>query len=142
VIATLTRKHLRRGHGVTLYSNDGDLLQLLQPGVLVVQPLPRGEFREWTVDSFTAAYGFAPPLLAHYKALRGDKSDGLPQVPKLGEAWGKRLIVAYGDIDRLYEGLKTLPPESLSTLQKAILDCEFQVRQNLVLSTLQEVPGL
>jgi DNA polymerase-1 len=142
VIATLARRYRVARWGVAIYSNDGDLLQLLGEGVMVIQPLAKGQVREWTRESFAAEYGFVPALLPHYKALRGDKSDGLPQVPGLGEAWGKRLIAAHGDIDRLYEALHAAPPDSLSALQRAILDCEDQVRLNLVIATLQEVPGL
>jgi DNA polymerase-1 len=142
VIATLTRRYWQRGYGVAIYSSDGDLLQLLAEGVMVIQPLAKGQVREWTRESFAAEYGFAPALVPHYKALTGDKSDSLPGVPRLGMGWGKRLIAAYGDLDRLYEGLRAAPPESLSVLQRSILDCEDQVRLNLVIATLQEVPGL
>lgn len=141
LIATMVRRVRRHGHGVAIYSNDRDLLQLLGAGVIVIQPLGKGEIREWTRESFEAEYGFPPDQYPHYKALTGDASDCLPGVPKLGVVWGKRLIAAHGGIDALYESLARQPPETLSVLQKNILACEDQVRLNLILSTLQEVPG-
>ena len=46
--------------------------------------------------------GVRPDQYVHYAALRGDSSDNLPGVPKVGEKTAAKLINTYGDLDGIF----------------------------------------
>jgi DNA polymerase-1 len=51
-------------------------------------------------------FGFKPPQLVDYKALRGDPSDNIPGVKGVGEKTGSELIAEFGSIEKLYASLE------------------------------------
>lgn len=145
VIATLVRLLDERGDAVGIYSSDGDLLQLLDHACTVIQPLQKGEVRQWrkaNFDAFGGKFPFWPNQLPHYKALKGDDTDSYPGIAKLGHVTASKLIYTYGDIDTVFREVALTPGYARSKLQDAILEGETTVRRNLILATLMDVPGI
>src|SRR5256714_10373812 len=109
VIGTLARIAEERGHSVTIVSGDLDCLQLVTEGVEALVP------RRGITDTFAYGpeqvrqrYGFEPPQLIDFKALRGDTSDNIPGVPGIGDKTAAQLVQQFGSVEDLLERLTEL----------------------------------
>ncbi len=111
VIGTLARKAEAAGLQVTIVSGDLDCLQLVTDSVSALVP------RRGITDTFVYGpsevrqrYGFEPPQLVDYKALRGDASDNIPGVPGIGDKTAAQLVQEFGSVENLLENLDRLKP--------------------------------
>lgn len=76
-----------------IHTNDRDLLQLLSPRVVI-----QAHDTLYVYGNASLFKDFVPvPLIAVYKALCGDHSDGFAGIPQFGEAAFKALLSAYGE---------------------------------------------
>lgn len=104
VIATLARRHGRRGEPVEVVTGDRDLFQLVDDrlGIRVLY-MGRGIRRLEVLDeaAVRAGQGVAPAQYAAMALLRGDPSDGLPGVPGIGARTAADLLVRFGDLGAL-----------------------------------------
>lgn len=87
---------------ITIYSNDHDLMQLLDHHVN--QLVSRKGLKE--VELFTPAYlkekmGVTPEQIADYKSLVGDSSDNIPGVPGVGPKTAVKLLEQYQNLEQL-----------------------------------------
>ena len=64
-------------------------------------------------ESARERYGFDPPRMADYKALRGDTSDNIPGIPGVGDGTATKLLVQYGSIDGIYAHLDEVKPDKV-----------------------------
>jgi DNA polymerase-1 len=142
-IARLVRR-VAVGTRTLIVSTDGDLLMLLSPWVHVFRPGLAREF--YGLQEFQLEYGFAPAGLALYKALVGDKADGIPGLPHFPKAVAQQLVAAFGSVGTLYIILKSpawspkLGRLTQSQRQK-LLEGEDRVRSNARLVDLYSVSG-
>lgn len=98
IIATLARKAEAQGAEVVIVSSDKDLMQLVRPGVTLLDPiknLPLGP------EAVLARFGVAPDKVVDVQALAGDSTDNVPGVPGIGVKTAAELINVYGDLDSL-----------------------------------------
>ncbi len=120
VIGTFARIAEERGHPVTIVSGDLDCLQLVSESVEAL--VPRRGITDTFVygpDQVRQRYGFEPPQLIDFKALRGDTSDNIPGVPGVGDKTAAKLVQDYGTIEALLERIDELPEGRLKTSLKA-----------------------
>jgi len=110
VIGTLARIAEERGHSVTIVSGDLDCLQLVTESVEALVP------RRGITDTFVYGpeqvrqrYGFEPPQLIDFKALRGDTSDNIPGVPGVGDKTAAKLVQDFVSVEALLERVDELP---------------------------------
>ena len=79
-----------------ILTGDNDQHQLVTDHVRVISPGGYTQrFSEPTlydVEKVEERYGFAPELVPDYKALVGDKSDNIPNVPGIGEKTAADLL--------------------------------------------------
>jgi len=123
VIGTLARIGEERGHSVTIVSGDLDCLQLVTESVEAL--VPRRGITDTFVygpDQVRQRYGFEPPQLVDFKALRGDTSDNIPGVPGVGDKTAAKLIQDYVSVEALLERVDELPEGRLKTALKANVD--------------------
>src|SRR3979411_57726 len=123
VIGTLARIAEERGHAVTIVSGDLDCLQLVTESVEAL--VPRRGITDTFVygpDQVRQRYGFEPPQLIDFKALRGDTSDKLPGVPGVGDKTAAKLVQDFGSVEALLERVDELPEGRLKTSIKANAD--------------------
>ncbi len=123
VIGTLARIAEERGHSVTIVSGDLDCLQLVSESVDAL--VPRRGITDTFVygpDQVRQRYGFEPPQLIDFKALRGDTSDNIPGVPGVGDKTAARLVQDYVSVEGLLDHLDELPEGRLKTSLKANVD--------------------
>lgn len=98
LIATYAQQAKAAGVQVTIVSSDKDLMQLVEPGIALFDPMkniPIGE--EQVLEKF----GVAPDRVVDVQALAGDSVDNVPGVPGIGIKTAAQLINEYGDLESL-----------------------------------------
>src|SRR6202521_133249 len=139
LIGTFSRIAEERGHSVTIVSGDLDCLQLVSESVEAL--VPRRGITDTFVygpDQVRQRYGFEPPQLIDFKALRGDTSDNIPGVPGVGDKTAAKLVQDYVSVEALLERVDELPEGRLKTSLKANAD---QVRLGKRMVTIvRDVP--
>src|SRR5260370_20695764 len=140
VIGTLAQIAEERGHTVTIVSGDLDCLQLVTESVEAL--VPRRGITDTFVygpDQVRQRYGFEPPQLIDFKALRGDTSDNIPGVPGVGDKTAAKLVQDFGSVEALLERVEELPEGRLKTSIKASAD---QIRLGKPMVTIvRDVPA-
>ncbi|MFN3745073.1 MAG: DNA polymerase I [Hyphomicrobiaceae bacterium] len=98
LIATYARAALQAGGDVTIVSSDKDLMQLVKPGVVMLDTM-KGKLigREDVIEKF----GLEPEKVVDIQALAGDSTDNVPGVPGIGVKTAAELIKEFGDLDTL-----------------------------------------
>jgi len=100
LIATYARLARERGQDVTVVSSDKDLMQLVEAGVAMLDPVKnRAVGRAQVIERF----GVPPEKVIDVQALAGDATDNVPGVPGIGVKTAAQLIQEYGDLDTLLE---------------------------------------
>jgi len=100
LIASYARDVVDAGGDVTIVSSDKDLMQLVRPGVVMLEPMKGKKIgREEVMEKF----GVPPDKVVDVQALAGDSTDNVPGVPGIGVKTAAELINQYGDLDTLLE---------------------------------------
>jgi DNA polymerase I len=100
LIATYARHVVDLGGDVTIVSSDKDLMQLVRPGVVMLDAMKAKKLaREEVIEKF----GVPPDKVVDVQALAGDSTDNVPGVPGIGVKTAAELINEYGDLDTLLE---------------------------------------
>src|SRR5213080_4977462 len=123
VIGTLARIAEERGHAVTIVSGDLDCLQLVTESVEAL--VPRRGITDtflYGPDQVRQRYGFEPPQLVDFKALRGDTSDNIPGVPGVGDKTAAKLVQDFVSVEALLERVDELPEGRLKSALQAHAD--------------------
>jgi len=98
LIATYAKLGREQGAEVTIVSSDKDLMQLVRPGVGLLDPLKNKPIGEAEV---ALKFGVAPDKVVDVQALIGDPTDNVPGVPGIGVKTAAELIGFSGDLDTL-----------------------------------------
>ena len=115
IIGTITEK-LKNNKDVQSFIVTGDLdtLQLISDKVFVYT-LRRGIQDQITYDKEKVFERFElkPEQLIDWKALRGDPSDNIPGVPKVGDKTAAQLLKEFGSLDEILENVDRISKKSL-----------------------------
>jgi len=139
LIGTFARIAEEKGHSVTIVSGDLDCLQLVTESVEAL--VPRRGITDTFVygpDQVRQRYGFEPPQLIDYKALRGDTSDNIPGVPGVGDKTAATLVQDFGSVEALLERVEELKEGRLKTSIKANAD-QIRLGKRMV-TIVRDVP--
>jgi len=98
LIATYARQTAAAGGDVTIVSSDKDLMQLVGPGVSMLDTMKN---RSFGPDEVRERFGVPPDKVIDVQALAGDSTDNVPGVPGIGVKTAAELINEYGDLDTL-----------------------------------------
>ena len=98
LIATYARLAREAGLEVTIVSSDKDLMQLVRPGVSLLDPVKN---RAIGPDQVHERFGVPPEKVVDVQALAGDSTDNVPGVPGIGVKTAAQLIGDYGDLETL-----------------------------------------
>ncbi len=98
LIAAYARAFVAEGGRVTIVSSDKDLMQLVRPGVEMLDPIKQRPIREAEVAE---KFGVPPGRVVDVQALAGDPTDNVPGVPGIGVKTAAQLILEYGDLEGL-----------------------------------------
>ena len=94
----------------------------------------------WNFERFVKHFGFEPARYLDYAVLRGDPSDGLPGVSKVGEKTAMKLIQEFQSIDNLLIHLSKNKSDKMPVGHKNILSSQPYLKNALKVS--QAVSGL
>ena len=100
LIATYARQVIEDGGDVTVVSSDKDLMQLVQPGLVMLDGMKNKKIGP---DEVMEKFGVPPDKVIDVQALAGDSVDNVPGVPGIGVKTAAQLITEYGDLDGLLE---------------------------------------
>ncbi|MFQ5775731.1 MAG: DNA polymerase I, partial [Kiloniellaceae bacterium] len=98
LIATYAKAARERGLEVTIVSSDKDLMQLVEPGVTMLDPVKNRAIGPAEVEE---RFGVPPEKVGEVQALAGDPTDNVPGVPGIGVKTAAQLIQEYGDLETL-----------------------------------------
>lgn len=143
VIGTLSDRWTNEGHGdCYIYSNDKDLLQLLNPAVSQIIAIRKEGDRVYTEEHFKTEYGITPNQWIDVKALLGDKSDNIPGVAGVGDKAALPLIQQYGSVQGVYESIGILDSR-YNRYRKKLTEGEELAKLSLELVTIERaIPEL
>ena len=98
LIATYARMAREAGFEVVVVASDKDLLQLVGPGITVLNPS-----KDLKLDASSVAqhFGAPPERVRDVLGLMGDAVDNIPGVPGVGEKTALALVNTYGDVEAI-----------------------------------------
>ncbi len=106
VIATIVEKLKGKGLEIVVVSGDKDLMQLLGPGVTMLDTM---KDRRTDPAGVKERFGVGPKGVVDVLALMGDSSDNVPGVPGIGEKTAKKLIAEYKSLENLMKNADKVP---------------------------------
>ena len=98
IIATYARDVVNAGGDVTIVSSDKDLMQLVRPGITMLDGMKAKKIGR---DEVFEKFGVWPDKVVDVQSLAGDSTDNVPGVPGIGIKTAAELIHEYGDLDTL-----------------------------------------
>jgi DNA polymerase-1 len=98
IIATYAIEANKAGAGVTIVSSDKDLMQIVRPGITMVDTM-----RDQIMDAayVREKFGVGPEKMIDLQALCGDSTDNVPGVPGIGPKTAAQLLEEFGDLETL-----------------------------------------
>jgi DNA polymerase-1 len=98
VIATYATQIAAAGGEVTIVSSDKDLMQLIRPGIDMLDTMKN---KRMGPDEVAEKFGVVPDRVIDVQSLAGDSVDNVPGVPGIGIKTAAQLITEYGDLESL-----------------------------------------
>jgi len=136
VIGTLAKRAQAAGLEVIIVSSDKDMLQLVGPGISMLNPAKDDTL--YDRDLVKEFMGVWPEQVADLLALKGDAVDNIPGAPGIGEKGAVSLLAEYGTLDAL---LAAGPSLTKKTYREALTTHREQVELSKRLATIHcEVP--
>ncbi|MCY3877952.1 MAG: DNA polymerase I [Rhodobacteraceae bacterium] len=135
IIATLATQAFDAGGDVTIISSDKDLMQLVGPGIRMLDPMKGTVIG---IEEVRAKFFVGPDRVIDVQALAGDSTDNVPGAPGIGIKTAALLINEFGDLDGLLDraGEIRQPKRRQSLIENA-----EQIRMSRKLVTLaRDVP--
>ena len=101
LIATYARHAVEAGATCRIVSSDKDLMQLVRPGVTLLDTMKDKELGE---EAVFEKFGVKPDKVIDVQALAGDSVDNVPGVPGIGVKTGAQLITELAIWKRCWRG--------------------------------------
>jgi DNA polymerase-1 len=133
-IACLARHATAADMTVVIASADKDFMQLVSPGVGLLNPNDKSE-TIWTQEQVRAKTGVEPAQIVDWLGLMGDSVDNIPGVPGVGPKTAADLLNRFGSVAGVYARLTEVKSEKL---REALRVSAAAVQRNLKLVRLQD----
>ncbi|WP_422918841.1 DNA polymerase I [Rhizosaccharibacter radicis] len=91
------------GGRCTIVSSDKDLMQLIRPGIDMLDPIKQ---KPIGADEVRERFGVGPEKVIEVQALMGDSVDNVPGVPGIGPKTASQLVAEFGDLDGIIAAAK------------------------------------
>ena len=109
IIATLATTAQPLGFETLIVTGDRDSLQLVNNTTTVLYPMKGvSVIHRFTPQAVQDKYGLTPEQYPDFAALRGDPSDNLPSIPKVGEKTATKWLVQHGNLTNLLNNADTI----------------------------------
>jgi len=141
LIATYARQAVDLGAEVTIVSADKDLMQLIEPGVVMYDPAS-GERDERLIGEAEVRdyFGVEPGKVVDVQSLAGDSTDNIPGASGIGIKTAAQLIEEYGDLETLLAHASEIKqPKRRETLTDPESVAKIRVSKELV-TLVRDVP--
>lgn len=110
LIGTLVEALSDQGYELVLISGDKDLLQLLRPGVRMLDTMNDKTYDPKAVEE---RYGVPPGKLPDLFGLIGDPTDNIPGVPGIGQKRAREIVGRFGSLEEALARLDEVSPPSV-----------------------------
>ena len=110
IIACYAKAALAAGWQVTIVSSDKDLMQLIEPGLELLDTMNN---RRIGPAEVIEKFGVPPEQLGDVLALMGDSVDNVPGVPGIGPKTASQLIVEHGSLEAVLAAAETIKKPKL-----------------------------
>jgi DNA polymerase-1 len=107
LIAAYAKAAVEAGGEAVIVSSDKDLMQLLRPGVTMLDPMKNIPIGAAEVE---AKFGVTPDKVVEVQALIGDSTDNVPGVPGIGPKGAAQLIGEYGTLEAVLAAAPDMKP--------------------------------
>jgi DNA polymerase-1 len=107
LIAAYAQAASGTGGQVTIVSSDKDLMQLIRPGVEMLDPIKQKPIGPAEVME---RFGVTPDKMIDVQALIGDPTDNVPGVPGIGPKGAAQLINEFGDLASVLAAAPAMKP--------------------------------
>lgn len=107
LIAAYTKAAAEQRWRTTIVSSDKDLMQLIRPGVTMMDPLKQKPIGPAEVME---KFGVAPNKMVEVQALIGDSTDNVPGVPGIGPKGAAQLIAEFGNLEAVLAAAPGMKP--------------------------------
>ncbi len=131
LIAAYAKAASTAGGQVTIVSSDKDLMQLIRPGVEMLDPIKQKPIGPAEVME---KFGVTPDKMIDVQALIGDPTDNVPGVPGIGPKGAAQLINEFGDLESV---LAAAPAMKASKRRDNLIEHAGKARVSRELVTLR-----
>lgn len=107
LIAAYALATTQAGGQVTIVSSDKDLMQLIRPGVDMLDPIKQKPIGPAEVME---KFGVTPDKMIEVQALIGDSTDNVPGVPGIGPKGAAQLINEFGNVEAVLAAAPGMKP--------------------------------
>jgi DNA polymerase I len=107
LIAAYALAAVESGGQVTIVSSDKDLMQLIRPGVEMLDPIKQKPIGPAEVME---KFGVTPDKMIEVQALIGDSTDNVPGVPGIGPKGAAQLINEFGNVEAVLAAAPAMKP--------------------------------
>lgn len=133
IIATLATMGEKNNYRTLVLSGDRDAFQLIDDYITVLYPGQHfKDLKHMTSKEVFDKYQVLPNQYPDLAALRGEKSDNIPGVPGVGDAYAARWINQFGDLEQIFEHASEITGKKGEALRDSI----EQVRLNRKVNAL------
>ena len=136
IIASYAKAALAAGWDVTIVSSDKDLMQLIGPGLDMLDTMNN---RRLGPEHVVEKFGVGPEKLGDVLALMGDSADNVPGVPGIGPKTAAKLVLEHGNLEAVLAAAPAMKPGKLR--DNLIAHAEM-ARLSRVLVTLKDDAAL
>jgi DNA polymerase I len=136
-LATMAKTFLGCGISTVIASSDKDFMQLVRPGIGLVNPGDHAP-KIWTDCDVYAKTGVRPEQIVDWLSLVGDTVDNIAGVPGIGPKTAAKLLMTFGSIEQVYQRIMEIEPQRL---QEALKQFEKLVARNQELVRLYDQIG-
>ncbi|MGE0222700.1 MAG: DNA polymerase I [Acetobacteraceae bacterium] len=105
LIAAYACRAAEDGGQVTIVSSDKDLMQLIRPGVEMLDPIKQKPIGPQEVME---KFGVTPDKMIEVQALIGDTTDNVPGVPGIGPKGAAQLVNEYGTLEAVLAAAQSM----------------------------------
>ena len=107
LIAAYARAANDAGVTATIVSSDKDLMQLIRPGVTMLDPMKR---KPIGLPEVMEKFGVAPEKMIEVQAMIGDSTDNVPGIPGIGPKGAAALVNEFGSLEAVLAAAPTMKP--------------------------------
>ncbi|MGD9486721.1 MAG: DNA polymerase I [Calditrichaceae bacterium] len=134
IIGTLAHRFASPELDVFIFSGDKDMAQLVNKHIFLYLPGKTGQPAEIMGSSeIQKKFGIKPGQIVDWLALIGDTSDNIPGIPKVGPKTATQLLMDYGSIDGIYDGIEKLKE---GVVKKNLIEFKEQTSLSRKLATI------